>query len=166
MTMVETRAPLGLEDWTLSNLLSEPEPRNHSGSLLEPGETLAPVALTGGLVGTVVDRSGLPAPARVLIRDRNRVVVKECYTGSPRTGSAGGRFEVWGLPTGTYVVEVTAMGFAPEVRHGVLIEAPCLTQLGPVRMTRAHSPSITIPARRDVIAPCLTTAIPGRDGFR
>src|SRR5215210_3852503 len=102
MIMLETRAPLGLEEYRPSHLLPDPEPQSRSGSLREAAEDLAPVALTGGLVGTVVDRSGLPAPAHVVIRDRNRIVVKECYTGTPRAGSVGGRFEVWGLPTGKY----------------------------------------------------------------
>jgi hypothetical protein len=160
MIMLETRAPLGLEEYGLGNVLSDPEPQSRSGSLREAEEDLAPVALMGGLVGAVVDRSGLPAPAHVVIRDRNRVVVKECYTGTPRAGSAGGRFEIWGLPTGTYVVEITASGFAPELRHGVRIEGPCLTQLGAIRLTRAYSPSISVPTRRDAVAP--TWAIPTR----
>jgi len=156
MIMLETRAPLGLEEYRPNNLLPDLEPQSRSGSLREADEDLAPVALTGGLVGTVVDRSGLPAPARVVIRDRNRDVVKECYTSAPRAGSAGGRFEVWGLSTGTYVVEITAPGFAPEIRHGVLIEGPCLTQLGAIRLTRSYSPSISVPARRDPDAPAWT----------
>jgi hypothetical protein len=107
-----------------------------------------PVALTGGLTGSAVDRSGLPAAARVTIRDRNHTVVREVYTGSPRAGCAGGRFEVWGLPTGVYVLEISAPGFAPEVRHGVRVEAPCVTDVGSIRLIRADSPSISVQPRR------------------
>jgi hypothetical protein len=160
MIETETRAPLGLGDWGSHSLRLEFEPQSRGGALLDPEEGLAPVAMSGGLVGSVVDRYGLPASARVLIRDRHRAVIKECYTGGPRAASAGGRFEVWGLPTGTYVVEITAPGFASEVRHGVQIEAPCATNLGAIRMTRADSPSITVHPRREESLPFLRLTAP------
>jgi hypothetical protein len=108
--------------------------------------------MAGGLTGTVVEYCGLPVMARVIVRDRSGDVVKECYTGSARAGCAGGRFEVWGLPAGSYVVEVAAPGFAPETRHGVRVEAPCVTNLGPVRLMRGDSPSISARRRWDPVA--------------
>jgi hypothetical protein len=114
----------------------------------------------------VVDRSGLPATARVVIRDRNREVVRECYTGSPRAGSFGGRFEARGLATGTYVIEITSPGFAPEVRYGIRVEAPCATDIGNVRLMRADSPSITVHPHRPFTPFAQTPATPRPPGLR
>src|SRR5438067_2612359 len=141
MVLTETRSQWDLEE------------RRQSSSLLEPEENLAPVALTGGLIGSVVDRFGLPAQARVVVRDATDTMVSECYTAGPRAGSAGGRFEVRGLSTGTYVVEIAAPGFAPQARRGVRIEAPCVTDLGAVRLLRAESPSIAAIPRGSIDRP-------------
>src|SRR5262249_26497316 len=139
--------------------------RSQNCALLEPDEGLAPVALTGGLVGSVVDRCGLPTQARVLVRDNAQVVVAECYTGAPRAGCASGRFEVCGLPTGSYTVDVAAPGFAPQRRHGVRVEALCVTDIGPVRLMRAESPSITVTPNRESVRPLLPRPPLLFDGF-
>jgi hypothetical protein len=71
-------------------------------------------------LGWVVDVSGLPLAARVLVRDNTRTVMKECYPAGARTGP----------------------GFHPETRSVVHVEVGCVTVIGMVRLLPAHSPSV------------------------
>src|SRR5713101_1642511 len=75
-----------------------PEEPCQSSPRREPGAELAPVAMTGTLVGSVIGPYGLPAQVRLLVRDPMGVVVRECYPPNARTGYAGVRFEMRGLP--------------------------------------------------------------------
>src|SRR5207237_626567 len=111
-----------------------------------------PAAMTGSLVGGVVDPGGVPVEAHVVIRDDDRVIVRECDPVQPRAGGAGGRFEVRGLPPGFYSVEIAAPGFQRDVRANIWVEASAVTSLGtvclresgpsqlPQPMARAHGP--------------------------
>src|SRR5690348_10145297 len=87
------------------------------------GLLLAPVMLraqgvgsSGDIRGTIKDPSGAVLPGV-------SVTVSESATGFTRTvtTSAGGQFQVTGLPPATYDVTAKAPGFATEIRKSVVV---------------------------------------------
>jgi len=79
---------------------------------------------TGGLVGTVKDPTGAVVPgAKVVVTAPSLVGSKEFTTDS------GGNYRFSNLPPDTYVVTVTAKGFATVKREGVTIEVGHLPTL-------------------------------------
>jgi hypothetical protein len=107
-----------------------------SSPRLEARAELAPVAMTGSLAGSVVGPCGLLTQVRLLVRDPEHAVVRECYPTSFRTGYARVQFEVRGLPVDTYSLEIMAPGFYCELLHSVPVKASCVTHVGVVRLMR------------------------------
>ena len=72
---------------------------------------------TGRIIGTVTEAGGTPVNGA-------QVGVREPTTGAVRGGSAGadGRYTVLQLPSGTYDVQVRAIGYRPVERRGVRVE--------------------------------------------
>jgi hypothetical protein len=133
--------------------IQEPQEWCQSSPRREPGADLAPVATTGTLVGSVVGPEGLPAQVRLLVRDSMGVVVRECYLPNARSGYAGVRFEMRGVPADRYTLEAWAPGFWKAVRHGVRIEASRVTDIGMMRLMRADGPRITVLLRHMGVHP-------------
>ncbi len=77
----------------------------------------AQTALTGGLRGTVTDKSGAALPgAQVTVQSRSLLKILETTTDS------SGRFTLLGLaPATDYEITISAGGFKPELRSGVAI---------------------------------------------
>jgi hypothetical protein len=142
--LAETGSCLDRDEERPHNPLRAPEGWCQNRSRRWPEEGLPPVGMTGSLAGRVVDPCGLPMLARVIVRDRTGAVVRECYPIRSRTGPAEVRFEVRGLPAGTYRLEIAAPGFW-ELHHTVRIEAACVTDVGMVRLNWAKSPRIVTP---------------------
>jgi hypothetical protein len=106
------------------------------------------VAMTGTLVGSVEGPWEPRTQVRVLLRDERRAVVREYYPSLSRTGQAGARFEMRGLPPDNYTLEVWAPGFCQERLDGVRIEPSCVTDAGTVRLVRASQPRVPALLRR------------------
>src|SRR5947208_418877 len=92
--MTELGSGLEREERRSKGVVWAPEEPCQSSPRREPGAELAPVAMTGTLVGSVLGPSGLPAQVRLLVRDPMSVVVRECYPPHGRAGYAGVRFEM------------------------------------------------------------------------
>jgi hypothetical protein len=105
-----------------------------SSPRLGPRAPLAPVGTPGSLVGSVVGPCGWLTQVRLLVRDLQGAVVRECFPSRFRSGPAGVRFEARALPASTYLLEVQAPGFCREVRHDVRVVAGCVTDVGIVRL--------------------------------
>lgn len=120
--------------------------RRSRPSLRIRAERCRPRKSTGGLVGHVLDPAGQPLPARIMLRDARRTVVRECYPSSPRPGHPGGRFELGDLSPGTYVVEIAAPGHCWEIRPGIAVDAGCDTHLGTIRLTGTGVAALSVPS--------------------
>jgi hypothetical protein len=151
--ITERGSCLEREEWRSKGVVWSPEEHCQSSPRREPGAELASVAMTGTLVGSVIGPYGLPAQVRLLVRDQMGVVVRECYPPNARTGYAGVRFEMRGLPADTYTLEVWAPGFWKAVRHEVRVEASRVTDVGMMRLMRANVPRITVLLRHMGVHP-------------
>lgn len=88
-----------------------------AASLLISGVAEAQTALTGGLQGTVTDRSG-----GALAGSQIEVTNKSLSLRQQTKADLAGRFAVLGLPpSADYEVTVSAAGFEPSVRSGVAV---------------------------------------------
>jgi iron complex outermembrane receptor protein len=97
----------------------------------------------GAIQGTVTDPSGQGI--------KSAAIAVTSQTGSERTAvsSTDGKFSVTGLPADTYAVEVSAPGFATEIKHSVVVAAGA-TQNVPVTLTIASvSEEVTVEAEAD-----------------
>src|SRR5579872_4715886 len=93
-------------------------------SLMLLAGTLLAQETTGGLIGTVKDPTGaVVSGAKVVVTAPSLVGSKEFTT------DAGGNYRFSNLPPDTYVVTVTAKGFATVKREGVTIEVGHLPTL-------------------------------------
>src|SRR6266852_5422812 len=72
---------------------------------------------TGGLQGTIKDPSGAVVPnAKVVVTSTSLVGTKEIET------DTAGYYRFANLPPGTYTITVTAKGFKPVKREGLILE--------------------------------------------
>lgn len=155
-----------LEDGRSNEVIWAPEEWCLNYPRLGPAAALAPVAMTGSLVGTVRDPDGLVTQVCLLVRDPTEAVVRECYLALSRAVSGGVRFEVRGLPADTYTLEVRAPGFCREVRCGVRVEATCVTNVGIVRLMRPSAPRSHAPLRHERTRPTFLHLPSRRAGLR
>ena len=89
-----------------------------------PGRLVGQGTTTGSVRGQVVSGTGAPAP-------NVQVVVRNIETGLTRgvRSDAGGRYLIPLLPSGTYEVQVTGVGFAPATPRVVRVSANETTAL-------------------------------------
>jgi hypothetical protein len=167
--LAETGSCLDCNEERPHHPVRAPEGGCQSSSRRWPENGLPSVGMTGSLVGRVVDPCGVPMLARVLVRDHAGAVVRECYPIRSRTGRAEVRFEVRGLPAGTYLLEVAAPGFW-ELHHAVRIEAACVTDVGIVRLIWAKPARVGTPPRLDTLdsgcLPALSVRLDVVPGYR
>lgn len=132
------------EERRLAGTVWAPEERCQNLPLKERRVTLNPVAKPGSLVGVVVHPGNGWTRSHLLVRDPTGAVVRESILISDFAFPAVG-FEVHGLPAGSYTLEVRAPGFCWELRHGVRVEASCVTDVGTVCLKRATGSPIVVP---------------------
>jgi hypothetical protein len=153
MNELAMKLNFAIEERRPEDAFEAPEARCHSSMQRQRSGGLAPVAMPGSLAGKVLDPSGLPVMAHILVRDHRRAVVRECYPILSRSGEAGVRFYAGGLPAGIYTLEVTAPGCCREVRHDLCVEASCVTDVGTLRLIWSDPPGVTARPRWAEIDP-------------
>jgi iron complex outermembrane receptor protein len=98
---------------------------------------------TGTIQGTVQDPSGQGLQGATIAAANAVQVVKTAVTASD------GSFTISGLPAGTYSVQISATGFATQVRHDVAVTAGATARL-PLRLEIASvSQEVTVEAEAD-----------------
>jgi iron complex outermembrane receptor protein len=97
---------------------------------------------TGNITGTVTDPSGRALKGAA-------IAVTTPSARQTAFSAADGRFTVSGLPPGTYTVEISASGFATQIRHDVVLAAGTGINL-PVSLSIASvSEEVTVEANGD-----------------
>ncbi len=97
----------------------------------------------GTIHGSVVDPQGQAVSGATV------VVATAARVERTAVSTPDGKFTVTGLPAGTYSVEVTATGFATQVRHGVAVGGGATAEV-PVSLTVASvSEEVTVEAEAD-----------------
>jgi hypothetical protein len=100
---------------------------------------LAAQAVSGTIVGTVVDPTGASVPnAAVTITLTGQDTVHKSVT------NESGNFTEPGLPAGIYTVSVTAPGFKKEIRANITVETNTTTRVDVPLVTGSASDEVTV----------------------
>ncbi|MGA8109731.1 MAG: TonB-dependent receptor, partial [Acidobacteriaceae bacterium] len=98
---------------------------------------------TGTLQGSVLDPSGKAIQGAAVAVTNGAQISRSAISGTD------GRFAVAGLPAATYTVEVSATGFATQVRHDVAIGAGATADLSLSMPLASVSEEVTVEAEAD-----------------
>ncbi|MGB7133642.1 MAG: TonB-dependent receptor [Acidobacteriaceae bacterium] len=98
---------------------------------------------TGTLQGSVLDPSGKAIQGAAVAVTNGAQISRSAISGTD------GRFAVAGLPAATYTVEVSATGFATQVRHDVAIGAGATADLSLSMALASVSEEVTVEAEAD-----------------
>jgi iron complex outermembrane receptor protein len=98
---------------------------------------------TGAIQGIVTDPTGQ------VIQGATVAVVTESQVVRKTVSGADGKFVATGLPPNIYVVEISATGFATQIRHGVVVAAGSTENLPATLIIASVSEEVRVEAEAD-----------------
>jgi iron complex outermembrane recepter protein len=97
----------------------------------------------GSIRGSVTDPQGQSVQGATV------VVVSASHVERAAVTAGDGKFTVSGLSAGTYIVEISATGFATQVRHGVVVTAGGAAEVAIPLVLASVSEEVTVEAEAD-----------------